>query len=246
MTSQPLGGDFGQVLKAWFAQNQWPQILAERVARAKGSKIGPWASQMSNCMQGKIQPKPEFFRALGWFNMAIATRDFEGITDRRTLDMVLNSQPLCHDNGVPFSATDFFGLYLGEIKAPKEYIKEKSELSQENVDYFWAEIRNAFRELALEMMCEPRTVWDAVDNKLIEKGIHADEIEWLREAIIGLRNPTLEECQRQRAKHPDMPLLNVLIALKEKCGGNQNRLGKFVIGCQEPPQSTHETLFGCV
>ena len=60
-----LGGDFGVVLKAWFAKNEWPQVVAEQVARAKGSKIGPWASQMSNCMQGKLQPKPDFFQGHG-------------------------------------------------------------------------------------------------------------------------------------------------------------------------------------
>ena len=244
--AETFGGEFGPVLKEWFRRNEWPQVVAERVARAKGSKIGPWASQMSNTMSGKLEPKPNFFKALGWFNNVILTRDFQGITDRRLMDQLLESEALCHDDGQPFTATDFFSLYLGELEAPSDYKQAKAEIKQEDVDYFWAEIRNAFRELALEMMCEPRTVWEQVTVELKTKGVHSDEIEWLQEAIIGLRDPSMEECLRQRAKHPDMPLLSVLLALKQRCGGNQDRLGKFEIGCKGLQTSIPAALYGCM
>ena len=126
---------FGEVLRAWFSRNEWPQMVAEQVARAKGSKIGPWASQMSNAMQGKLEPKPPFFVALGWFNQVVMERDFVGITDRRLIDRLLNGQPLTHDDGQPFTAVDFFALYIGGLASPTEIEAPKpQELTQEMVD----------------------------------------------------------------------------------------------------------------
>lgn len=239
------GGNFGSTIRAWFAQNGWPQVVAEQVARAKGSKIGPWASQMSNCMQGKLSPKPEFFRAMGWFNNVIATRDFQGITDRRLMDRLLHSQPLTHSDGTPYTATCFFSLFIGEQEPPAEMMVAAQEPSQEEVDYFWNEIRAGFRELALEMMTDKTEVWREITRLLRDRGIHDEEITWAQEAIVGLVTPTVAECMRQRAKHPDMPLLSVILQLKEQCGGNQERLGKFGIGSVGFPQSPNSRL-GCM
>ena len=244
--SQTFGGEFGPVLKEWFRRNEWPQVVAERVARAKGSKIGPWASQMSNTMSGKLEPKPNFFKALGWFNNVILTRDFQGITDRRLMDQLLESEALCHDDGQPFTATDFFSLYLGELEAPQDYKQTKAEITQEIVDAYWEEVRGIFKELALEMMCEPKSVWEKLVTELEVQDVHQDEIQWLQEAMVGLRQPSVAECQRQRAKYPEMPVLAALLALKQRCGGNQDRLGKYVFSSQGLANVTQAVQFACM
>jgi hypothetical protein len=240
--------EFGTVLRAWFARNEWPQMVAEQVARAKGSKIGPWASQMSNAMQGKLSPKPSFFVALGWFNQVITERDFVGITDRRLIDRLLNGQPLTHDDGQPWTAVDFFALYVGDIPAPgtdNEAEPKKLEMNQGHVDHFWAEMKAVYRELVVEMMIGPPAVWAEVTKSLLEKGVSPDEIDWAREVFAGVRTPTLDECNRQRAKHPEMPLVTTLMELKAKAGGNQERLGKFSTGCNTLPGTTSH-LSGCM
>ena len=83
----------GPVIKAWFKANEWPQSVSEGLARAKGWEAGPWASQISICMSGRLQPKPPFFVALGMFNQAVAERDFVGVTDRRLMDRLMAGQP---------------------------------------------------------------------------------------------------------------------------------------------------------
>ena len=80
----------GPVLKGWFKQWDWPQSVTEGVARAKGWENGPWASQISICMSGRLTPKPAFFEALGEFNRVVAERDFAGVTDRRLIDRYIN------------------------------------------------------------------------------------------------------------------------------------------------------------
>ena len=223
-------------------------MVAEQVARAKGSKIGPWASQMSNAMQGKLEPKPPFFVALGWFNQVVTERDFVGITDRRLIDRLLNGQPLTHDDGQPWTAVDFFALYVGDIPAPgtdNEAEPKKLEMNQGHVDHFWAEMKAVYRELVIEMMIGPPAVWAEVTKSLLEKGVSPDEIDWAREVFAGVRTPTLDECNRQRAKHPEMPLVTTLMELKAKAGGSQERLGKFSTGFNTLP-GTMPYLSSCM
>ena len=134
----------GPVIKAWFKANDWPQSVSEGLARAKGWEIGPWASQISICMSGRLQPKPPFFVALGMFNQAIAERDFVGVTDRRLMDRLCAGQPIVHDGccperscaaGVPWNAMDFFGCYIGVV-SPPEFAAPKPEITEEQVDHF--------------------------------------------------------------------------------------------------------------
>ena len=237
---------FGDVLRTWFSQNEWPQMVAEQVARAKGSKIGPWASQMSNAMQGKLEPKPPFFVALGWFNQVVMERDFVGITDRRLIDRLLNGQPLTHPDGQPYTAVDFFALYIGDLAGPTEIEAPKTQepiaMTQEAADHFWSEMRLVYRELVVEMMIGPPAVWDEITKILISKQISPDDIDWAREVFAGVRNPTLEESNRVRAKYPEMPLVTTLMELKARSGGNQERLGKFSNGFNRPEElSAHSS-----
>ena len=242
---EPYGNDLGPVLKEWFRRNSWTQIVAEKVAKAKESEIGPWASQISNTMAGKIQPKPSFFVALGWFNDVIMTRDFREVTDRRIMDMLISSEALCHDDGQPFTATDFFSLYLGELDPPEDYLHTRAKITKEDCTRHWSEIRTTFKELSLETMLEPIEVWHQIEAGLQKRDIHADEIDWIRQVIVGLREPTLDECLRLRAKHPEMPLIDVLRELKQKSGGSLDRLEKSINGLLEPAVSTLEAQLLC-
>lgn len=200
--AEPLGGEFGPVIKAWFAKNDWPQIVAEQVARSKGSKIGPWASQMSNCMQGKLTPKPSFFVALGWFNDVVTRRDFAGITDRRLMDRLLYSQPLTHDDGTPYTATCFFSLYIGEHKPPKEFSHAPEIVTQDDVNQWARDLRELFHATVMDLVLPAREVWKLIEDRSIQKGMALEDLMWLREVVTGLIEPTLEEILRQCSKYP--------------------------------------------
>ena len=229
---------FGEVLRAWFARNEWPQMVAEQVARAKGSKIGPWASQISNAMQGKLEPKPPFFVALGWFNQVVTERDFVGITDRRLIDRLLNGQPLTHVDGQPFTAVDFFALYIGDLEVPGvEEAPKAQELTQEMVDVWVSGVRDCFRDIVLASMQPPATVWREIAEGLVSKGISKEDIEWTQELVIGLRDGNVEEAKRMQTKYPGNPLLNALVELEARYKGvpnNTTKLRNFVQGIPKP------------
>ena len=176
-------------------------------------------------MNAKHTPQPNFFVAMGWFNMVVATRDFAGITDRGVLDKLKNSQPICHENGEPYDLTDFLKLYVGLLE-PSQAFSNAAEITQEDVDYWQSEIRIAFKEIVKDQCRYPKEVWSDVKAELASLGISLEEIEWCQEMVFELRNATADEARRQRQKYQGMPLLEALITV---AGGNHERLGKLRI-----------------
>ena len=67
------------------------------------------------------------------FNEAVAERDFVGVTDRRLMDRLKAGQPICHEDGVPWTAMDFFGCYIGAVKPPKSLVEPAEVVTQEDV-----------------------------------------------------------------------------------------------------------------
>ena len=177
---------------------------------------------MSKAMQGVLEPKPNYFLALGWFNEVVATRDIRDITDRRLFDRLKDAQPICHSNGTPYTAPDFFALYTGLIDPPEEFGAD--QITQEDVDYWQGELRLAFREIVMDEMRPPKEVWADIAKGCEGEGMNPDEISWCQEVVAGLRDATVEEALRQRQKHPSMPLITAMLKV---AGGTQDRLGKL-------------------
>lgn len=104
--------DFGLLVKAWFKQNAWPQSLPEDWARANGSTIGPWASQISHCTNGKHEPKPNFFVAMHAFNLAVAESS-PGKCETKQAQQIIAGDALRRPDGTPLTIGDWFELYVG-------------------------------------------------------------------------------------------------------------------------------------
>ena len=104
--------DFGLLVKAWFQQNDWPQALPHDWAKANGSTIGPWSSQISHCMNGKHEPKPNFFVAMHAFNLAVAENN-PGPVEPREAYRIKAGDALRRPDGTPLTIGDWFELYVG-------------------------------------------------------------------------------------------------------------------------------------
>nr|BAR36010.1 hypothetical protein [uncultured Mediterranean phage uvMED] len=214
----------GPVLKAWFKQWDWPQSVTEGVARAKGWENGPWASQISICMSGRLTPKPAFFEALGTFNRVVAERDFASIIDRRLLDRLRNGQPLTHEDGIPWTAVDFFACYTGQLQGPEV----RKQVTQEDVDIWQAEVRACWKELVLTVMETPAAVWKLMAVECKKRGLEGDDLKTAQEIIIGVQDATLAVASRLAIKYPDKPLIYSMIALQEAAGGDLAHLKKLL------------------
>jgi hypothetical protein len=198
----PSESTFGTTLKAWFRANDWPQSVPEKLAKAKGNATGPWASQISHAMNDRHQPKTEFFMAMAWFNEIVATRDLAGLSDRRLIDQLREAQPLCHDNGVPYTAPDFFSLFTGLIEPPAEFaVGLRPQLTQEDVDEVVAILRENFKKVALTHMVSRKEAWE-MTRKLIIEIVDADprvesapgmdDLDLCQEIMAGVLDPDIE------------------------------------------------------
>ena len=223
---------FGSVIKAWFKRNDWPQSVPEALAKAKGNKTGPWASQISHAMNDKHQPKTDFFLALAWFNQCVVERDVAGLTDRRLIERIRNAQPMCHDNGTPYDAADFFRLFTGLLDPPKEFAaNEPPEFTQDDLDQWHVEIRAMFKEIALEQMCTKKEAWDMVKANVLkileEEGVKAgdfDDMKNVQAVICGFADASMEQFHRVAYRWRDsQPFLRAMEALLETPGKFQAR-----------------------
>ena len=221
---EPLkGGQFGPTLKRWFASNNWPQSITQDWANAAQSPNGPWASQISKAMNGKAEPKPEFFMALALFNEAVCERKVQGFTDRRLVDRMISGQPICHENGEPYDAPAFFSLYIGLIEPP-EFAEPEPEIkvTQADVDEWHDVIRATFKEVAMKYMVDRPTAWQMVQDKMLEMvgenyTEHHDDLTWIKEVVSGFRDATIDECLRIANRWGDRkPLLEAMEVLLGK------------------------------
>ena len=215
----------GPVIKAWFKRWDWPQSVTEGVARAKGWENGPWASQISICMAGRLTPKPAFFMALGEFNRVVAERDFKEISDRRLVDRLRNGQPLTHDNGVPWTGIDFFSCFVGELQAPSDGLKG---ITQADVDHWTAEVRSCFREYVLSSMEPPAQAWRSIAERAKDLGAAPEDIVSTQEVVSGLRETSIEEATRLALKYPNNPIIQAMLQAQESVGGDTSRLKKLL------------------
>jgi len=212
------------VLERWFKRNGWPQSITESVAKPLGWQ-GPWASQISTAVNAKIDPKAAFFISLGQFNEVIATRNFKGITDRRTLDRIKEAEPLCHDNGIPYDGSDFFRLFTGLINPPQEYQVAALEeaYSDEGTEAYIEVLRQTFQEWAREEFLSPKEAWKKMTETTAFKAMSEEWIITLGDVIRGAYMPTGEVVTACVAAHGTCPAIP---AIEELSGHEGKELRK--------------------
>ncbi len=149
---------FGRVIRLWFKSNGWAQDVPHKFARFAGTP-GPWNSQISTVMSGKLDPKPAFFVALGFFNEAVATQKFPAIADRRLLDALKDAEPLCNDDGRPYTAPDFFALFTGLQPLPQRFDKARIITPEDARELSHAH-QQAFEQYASARCITPKQAWD--------------------------------------------------------------------------------------
>lgn len=102
---------FGSFIRLWFNSNAWAQEIAATWAETN-DETGPHASQISNLMNAKAEPKPHFFRQLHKFNLAVA-EDRPGPMPSDKAALIIFGDALRRQDGTPLSTGDFLELYLG-------------------------------------------------------------------------------------------------------------------------------------
>jgi hypothetical protein len=184
-------GTAAKTLANWFAANGWPQSITEIWAKATDS-AGPWASQMSQLFNMKLDPKAQFFVSLGNFNLAVAEGDLSAISDRKALDRLKAGQPICTDDGQPYGPTEFFNLFVGHIQPPTIYAPA-TKPSQEETDHFWSTFTAATIKQQQESGLSDRKFWQQYATKLETLGFPDPLIDLAFEVVTAGRQVTASE-----------------------------------------------------
>ena len=202
---------FALTLKRWFASNGWPQKITDDWAHAVQSPTGPWASQVCNALKASgYNPKAEFFLALASFNQAIADQDLLGIKDLKLRERLTNAEPLRLENGQPYGGAEFWSLYAGLLEPPEAF-NSATQLTEEDVQEWTRQVRDAFRQVCLKHMVDRGEAWEMLRERMIEIQSNAghptgqvhDCLDWMQEVLAGLREPTVEEAIRQAKRWED-------------------------------------------
>ena len=85
-------------------------------------------------MSCQLDPKTNFFLALGRFNAAVQENAFAGVTDKKARERLKDSQPMCHDDGQLYTAADFFAVFVGLLEIPARYQQEQQEDDSQDWD----------------------------------------------------------------------------------------------------------------
>jgi hypothetical protein len=181
---------FGKLVRQWFARNGWPQDVPHRLAKITGA-AGPWNSQVSQIMQGKLDPKPALFVAFGAFNQAVAEQRFPGVTERRLLDQLTGSEPLRHDDGRPYTAPDFFALFTGLLDAPSSFSIPERVITEEDAQGISQMCRDEFRMIAKDKLLSPAEAWSALRPHC--EGMSAAQVDRFKDVLSGWGDWSVDE-----------------------------------------------------
>ena len=200
---------FARVVKLWLRENGWPQKITDDWARDPGvmAPNGPWASQICAALKAEFHPRVEFFLALGRFNQVVADGEIRNVTDSKLRTRLAKGKPLTDDSGKVYGAAEFFALMSGLSDGPTAYIKPDGEFSEEDAAQWTALMRQNFKEVCLQNMCSRADGWELVEQMIYSVGDKADEhlsqedVDWAREVLAGLHDPSAEELVRVAKRH---------------------------------------------
>ena len=210
--------DFGQAIASWHKKNDWPQSITESVAKeVKEWEGGPWASQQSTAINGKLDPKVAYFLAEGCFNVYIHKGDFSKIKDINLREKLKGSKAFTHNNGKPFDGADFFRLFAGLIEVPKKYKTSDKTFSSEMLKEYQQELIEYSIKIKRQEMLKPKEFWELFLEQPYTKTIKEDDLDiindLLREDLILTKDLVLR-MSKSYGKCPIFPSLKSMSKIK--------------------------------
>ena len=107
---------FGLMMWRWYCRNGWQPWTLNSWAESNGFPSIPYGkmADIYNGTAGELQR--EHFEGLGEANHRLATKNFGKFANNRTAQSVQNAVPILHENGTPWTASDFWACYCGLLE----------------------------------------------------------------------------------------------------------------------------------
>lgn len=195
--SQDCREAFGRTLTLWLKRGGWRHDIPLSWGKAAGFPAIA-DSTFNRLQRGKIeQPYPVTFIQLGILNARLVDRDFSGVDDPALAERIARQQPILHDDGRPWSASDFFSHFIGELEAP-EWARRRPALTLEQAVTASDAIAERFRGEAAAAGLPMLQAWRSFAAHVagqVPRLLTADELEVLRSVLSGWDVWTPEQLQ---------------------------------------------------
>lgn len=210
--------DFGKGIAYWFKKMDWPQSITESVAKEVNEwEGGPWASQQSTAINGKLDPKATYFIAFGCFNKYIHEGDFKKIKDQSLKGKLQGSKAFTHNNGRPFDGADFFRLFTGLIEVPKKYKAQKTSINDQKILEYGKSITDHFLKIKRYEMLNTKEAWELFIKQPYSKTIKEEHLNIINDMFRGeavLTEDIIKDFGLNYGKCPVFPPLKSMTKLK--------------------------------
>lgn len=181
---------FGRTLTVWLRRAGWAHDTPAKWGAAAGFSA-PKNSTFSLLMRGNIdQPMPLTFMQLGLMNDRLHRRDYGHIPDINLRKRVEGQEPILTSDARPWTAAEFFAHFCGLLPAP-DWVIGSPEPSAEDAQRISRELREAFEEVALARMLNPKDAWTELASHCAQ--LTKAELENLRAVLCGWYTYTPEE-----------------------------------------------------
>ena len=207
--------DFGNAILACFKKNDWPQSITEAVAKELKIEGGPWASQVSTAINGKLDPKPAFFIAFGLFNAYIHKGDFSKIKDKSLKEKLKDRKAFTHNNGRPFDGADFFRLFTGMIEVPKKYRSSGKQIDSNQIARLGKLLAQHFLTIKRTEMLTPKETWDLFSSQTYAKTLAPEDLLTINDVLRDDIAFTADIVEHFKARYGKCPILTTFRAMSK-------------------------------
>jgi hypothetical protein len=198
---------FGTAIARWLTENTWPQRICEDWSKAANNNVpGPWASQISQVIHCRLDPRTVFFTSLGTFNKRVHEGDFSDCRhdtrlynklrhiEREELEngRIVPTKAFTLDSGLPCNASDFFSIYIGELSVPEKY--RLSKFGEEEINRMFTIVNEQIEQACLLTFRPKAEIYEAMNAEVWERNGEFGEFQ--KRLALGLEKPDADKLIR--------------------------------------------------
>ncbi|MCP9819832.1 hypothetical protein KBZ18_10040 [Synechococcus sp. Cruz-9H2] len=204
---------FGRTLTLWLSLGGWTHDTPLRWGKAAGfSSVAD--STFNRLQRGKIlQPYPITFLQLGEMNARLARADYGSIDDQALKERVAKQQPITHEDGTPWSATDFFSHFIGELDPPS-WARARPQPTVQDAVAASQEAQRSFSAHTEALGLTPMEAWELLSASA-DGRLDTRELDLFRNVLSGWHTFTPSELQGFIDLHGHNRALDALAAWQQ-------------------------------
>ena len=124
---------------------------------------------------------------------------------RQLIDRLENAMPFLTEHDKPATASDFYSMFIGELKASSIY-EQPISLSDIDAERLTQSYREKFRQIALDQMISPKEVWQNLEPRCRDLGMDSSQVKHFQEILVGMADYTGDELTALTISAADKPI----------------------------------------